>query len=290
VAVVLVLGGKRLSRRRHRHRCRRHVGVGRRTVRVAAGARRAAMVDLGIGKEVIGWRRLLRPSSAMRHRIGRHMLGHARRSIRGKMRCRLMGALGLDKRHVFAGRRLMRRRVRLTGFARAGAMFACTRSIGAVAGVMIGGARRSEIVSVGIMSGGARNTETVAGIVFVHTPNTQAVAGIMFGRARATETMATDVMLTGARTTEPVAHIMLAGARTTEPVAHVMLTGARSPKAATGVMLAVARSPKAATGVMFAGARRAEVVVFPMLRGGGWAVKIWAAAVVGGTPTGEPMV
>lgn len=133
-------------------RGRRHIGMERRGMGFAA-AMRAAMINLGIGKQVVGWRWLLGPLHAMRHHLGRARLGdarlcHAGRRATGKMRHRLVAALGLDEREVLARRRMMRRCVHLGDFERAGVILGGGWSVEAgVADVMLGGAGSREAVS-----------------------------------------------------------------------------------------------------------------------------------------------
>ena len=77
MAVVVGLDRKRLRRRR---RGRRHIGMERRGVRVTARTVHAAMVNLRVGIQVIGWWRLLRPMLGMRHCVGHQveLLGRPR--------------------------------------------------------------------------------------------------------------------------------------------------------------------------------------------------------------------
>ena len=76
--MVLVLDWKWLRRRRHR---RRHISVKGRSSGVGASTVRAAIVDLRVGKPVIGRGRLRRKKDRMRRRVS-----HApRHSINGEM-------------------------------------------------------------------------------------------------------------------------------------------------------------------------------------------------------------
>jgi hypothetical protein len=166
--------------------------MGRRGVRVAACDMHASMVDLRIGKKVVGRRRLLWPMDTMCRRIGYRMelLRRAQRAIGGKVRRCLMASLRLDECQVLAGRGMVRCCVHLSGF---DAMLGDAWSTKAVAGAMLGIVRSTKAVA-GTMFGIARSAKAVAGTMLGGARSAEAVAGTVLGGARSAETVVAAVL------------------------------------------------------------------------------------------------
>src|SRR5215469_2142333 len=95
-----------------------------------------------------------------------------------------MATLGLNERHVFAGRRIMVPGcIRLRGFDRANAVRGGIRNAHAVANTMLAGARRTQAM-VGAMVGGACRTGAMVGAMLGGACRTGAMVGAILCGAR----------------------------------------------------------------------------------------------------------